>query len=47
MLKENRQHTLLGLKLGLGEARTKRFGTQKPEKIDTELNKGVRQKTQR
>ena len=43
MLKANRQHTLMGLELGLDETRTKLSGTQKPEKICAELIKGVRQ----
>ena len=45
MLKENRQHNLMGLQLGLDESRTKRFGAQKPEKISVELIMGVRQST--
>ena len=45
MLRENSQHTLFGLQLGFDDTRTKRFGTQKPEKIDAELIMGVRQST--
>ena len=36
---------MFGLELGLGETRTKRFGTQKPGKTNAELIKGVRQST--
>ena len=35
----------MGLQLGLGESRTKRSKTQKPEKISVELINGVRQST--